>query len=1199
MRPGYGMAALMVGLIVFVMISQPAHAGTSGYCLECHSQRWIERFDRDTGRSPSEDRSVYQAKLDLCPGLRSLSEEIFFTESRIVQLDRVLRSLERDGSNTDNLKKGISESAESLSDLKGERKGSVEQLSKEASAARAALQKIYARILHVREEASRRWLIGLGCLFLLGLLVLLGLGYRKLGHMGKTLSVYLLVGGLLSLGTVSCVPSPPESSKTGNQERLEKSLSVAGQITRQMEETFYLSCLLAEMSREWARIEPSASERGFQLAWQTSLDAREKAGKVGVLKEIVSRWPDREKALREGVLFEKVLDLRDEIRNARGRTWALRAVAEEWIRVNPKGGRSALDFATKEALAMEDSELRDRELRAMAEAWAGIDGNRSVEIARSIADPFLKVLALTHAALSENEKGRAENLLKEAWKSAEAIAPSYPQARAMTEVSVAASLLFPQEKKGWMDRTLLEIQRLKSDPLRAFAMEDLVVHWTPLDFEQAKRLAMEIPSTCPAERAYALIYLAKNGKVPGSKALILLKEASSEMLRVSDPFESRKLKGLIGKEAARLDPGEAIAILPKVKDPFYRSEILSILVLTLSKQDKKKALDLAETIPDEPFRIRARVSIVSQSIDREREKAASLYQETLQAAAAIADPYTRALFLIDLEKNWGRIERGMRLKLLEPALASAERISSPWMRIEVVEAIAEVLKNEDPARARVLLNGIEPPLLRLYKALEEVQRWADVDPQKAEKLAEEFSSDFPFEKAMAFKAAAGGLKGIDPRRAYESYEKAIEQVLMLPEGHRGRSVLSSLIGEAGRLDRERTCRRIRQVNDPETRDFLLRETGSAWVREDPSFALKVAGEITEGPVRLSLYQKIADEGAKRPSVTRRTGVDEAGLRTLTFLGRGREKAKKDEQQAIPYYEKALKETIKAVDPKERSFLLCALAAEWSLIDEERAFAVAESIPADFPEPLSHALLQIGSQFKKWDRKRAGVLFQKSASAAAWIREPELRARRLLEIGRQWRGIDPGKGEEVLKIAGNERRKEPSSEKGDLLLTKILLCRSADVPDPLSVLQSTDGPLVRARVLLEQGRARSRTTVEASMEIMEKALIYAQKAKHPRLLTELAVLWYAFDPAKASDICSQIDPIEHRVRCLCWMAEKAGKGGESKLLLEKAVQESLQIRGVTGKIGSLKEIARILADIDKEKAKSVYQIAYQVMKRSTL
>ena len=185
-------------------------------------------------------------------------------------------------------RKGVAESAESFSDLKEHEKVSIQQFSKEASAIRTVLQKVYERTLQARDESSRRWLIGLGGLFFLGLLILIGLGYRKLGRMGKSLLAYFLIGAVFSLTACTSSPSEPQKKSPG-QERLEQSLSLATQITRQMEEAFYQSCLLAEMSREWSKMEPAAAEKGFQLAWRMSLAAREKAGQIKPLKEIGSR----------------------------------------------------------------------------------------------------------------------------------------------------------------------------------------------------------------------------------------------------------------------------------------------------------------------------------------------------------------------------------------------------------------------------------------------------------------------------------------------------------------------------------------------------------------------------------------------------------------------------------------------------------------------------------------------------------------------------------------------------------------------------------------------------------------------------------------------------------------------------------------------------------------------------------------------
>ncbi len=460
----------------------------------------------------------------------------------------------------------------------------------------------------------------------------------------------------------------------------------------------------------------------------------------------------------------------------------------------------------------------------------------------------------------------------------------------MIQISVTAAQLFPQKKNGWLDRILLQIQDLKQDQLKAFALQELVFRWSLLDMEQAKRLAMEIPAAYPEERAYALIHLAKSRKIERTQALTLLREVSAEMLKISDPFEASKVRGLIAKELAKLEPREALQVLPRIEDPLYRSEILGALALRLSKKDRKGALGLAERIPLEPIRIKRSVDLVRQWMDRDRERLEALCQETLSTARSIADPYTRALILIELGRCWNRIERGRESALLEMALASAERISSPWMKAEIIEDLADAWKSSDRAKAQALLDRIDPSILLVRKSLDEVRQWATVDPQKAIRLAEAIPSPFPLERAMAFKEVAGNLKKVEPRLAFDLLERAIGQILALPEGHKGRKLLSSLVTEAARLDREKTFQKIRQVSDPETRDFLFKEAGLLWAQEDFPFALKAVQEISEGSLRLILYQKIADVAAKRPFPSMKSGSAQQ-VSSCFSVGKGKGKGK--------------------------------------------------------------------------------------------------------------------------------------------------------------------------------------------------------------------------------------------------------------------------------------------------------------------
>jgi len=79
-----------------------AQAKPAGYCLECHSSKYLP----DSGLSGmTSDRSVYLAKLDPCPGLRSASEEMYFTGTRMVKINEILRTLGREGWSTEALER--------------------------------------------------------------------------------------------------------------------------------------------------------------------------------------------------------------------------------------------------------------------------------------------------------------------------------------------------------------------------------------------------------------------------------------------------------------------------------------------------------------------------------------------------------------------------------------------------------------------------------------------------------------------------------------------------------------------------------------------------------------------------------------------------------------------------------------------------------------------------------------------------------------------------------------------------------------------------------------------------------------------------------------------------------------------------------------------------------------------------------------
>jgi hypothetical protein len=1173
---------LLLGTTLFFLgtTASSAMAKSAGYCLECHSRKEIDRL------AIPEDLSIYQAKLDPCPGVRSISEEIFFTENRMVKMDQILQSMNGEGRTIDILKRKISETGESFMDLKGSEKKSVVQFSQESSLLRASLQKVYDRILKVRDESDRRWLIGLGSLILLALFVLLGIGFKKLEQMRRILLLALLIGGTLTWTACSFRSEQPVE-KSSAQERLEQSLSVATKSTTKMEESFYQSILLAETAKDWSKIEPNPAGKGFELAWHIALKAREKAG------QLRSLWPDEAEPSKQKVNFDTLLDLRDELRNAEGRTWALREIAEEWIKIDKTKGRIALEYATRETLAMRGGEVRDRELKSIAEAWAGMDENRALEMARSINDPFLKALALTNLVRSVTDEEKARSLFLEMWKTAESIPPSYLRAKAFIQISASAAKIDPQKRKEWAEKICGQIQSVNDPRLQAFAMQEMIFQWSSVDREQAERWATQISSLFPEARAYSFLHLAKNTRLPRAKALRLLKNSLLETIKVVDPFEALKIKALIVKGLVKLEPQEALRILPQVQDPFYRSEVLAQLAIRFSHIDKREGLKLAEKIPLEDIRTKVIVDIINLWMEQDRDEVSSLYAQSLPMASSISDPYTRTLILIDLGKNWGRWMRGREGAVLNLALESAGQISSPSRKAEVLEALAEAWKKSDQAKAETILNRIDPSLTHVRKSLEEIRLWSKIDPMKAFQWAEALSSDFPLEKAVAFKEVAAGMKKAQPSLALNIFEKGLVTTLTLPEGLQQSKLLSELIREAALLDREKTFRGLLQVGDREMRDFLLREAGMALIKEDSFWAMRAANEISEGSLRLALYQKIADGMSNRRRLTQPEQL------ALSQWGIGRKKAKKDESQAVPHYEKTLHEIERVTDRRERSHLLSGLAAEWAPINEEKALQVAKKISSEFSEPFSYALLQVGSQLRKWNRREAQSVFQGAFTSATQIQDPSLRVQRLLQLAHQWETLDREKAKEVLKRAESEALKNLSlHDKGEKILAENYLAQVNLEPDRvLTVAQNARTPHLKAKILLERAKDLNRVSSEENVNALEKSLQFAKTSKNPRMMSEIAVAWFALEPNKGLDILAQVEPKEIRISTLRRMARQSNS--LRTRLLEEATQETLGIDGLNEKIKFLKEVASDWMEIDKEKAKSVYHMIYRIVEKAAL
>ncbi len=1197
MKARAGMFLLAVSL-TFSGLNPASVLAKPAVCLECHSSAAMQSMENS---SLGLDRSVYQARLDPCPGVRSLAGENFFTESRIVKLNDIFGKMERQGRPAEPLKSRAAQAAESFDSLRGGVFPSEARFARESSTLRAGLQKIYEQTLLSRDESTRRVLIGIGILLLIGFAVLLGVGFQKLNRMGKAVLVFGVLGA--SLAAASCSPGTMETSgKEPAQEKLEQSLSAAGQVSRSVEDEFHHSILLARMARDWSKIEPEGSDRAFQLAWKMARHAREKAGELGAFRDVVSQAASRAEAARGKINPDQLLDLKEEIRSAEGRAWALRAVAEEWVRADGKRGRPALEAAVQEAMAIQDEEIRDRELKSAAEAWGAIDPNQAHEISLRIADPFLKSVTLASIARNTANRDMADDLVREAWKSAQLLSSPYLRAKGSARASAAGAGVFPQEKKFWADQSFSQINKLKDPGLRNRALQNLIFEWALIDNEQAERWADGLPPDFAEGRAYSFLRISGAPGIPRERAIGLLKKAWQEAGGEPDAFESRRIRMLTGKAMAKLDLQELARILPGIEDPFFRSEVLAEAAGELSIRDPRKALEAAGMIPLEPFRTRAAVRIIAGRASADREKISSIYREALKSAEAVSEPYQRALLLIELGKDWARVENGQEKVPLDSARKAADQIPPGSARAEVFDLLFSTWKVTDPRKAPAVAGRADPSVSMARKSLAEVRLWAKTHPARAREWAGSIPSSFPYERAAAWREIGAGIKKSQPQAALADLENALRESLNLPTGPKQKKLLSDIFAEAAFLDKTWTLQKIAELPDHGLRDLLLASTGSLWAREDPLQAARAAREISESSLRLPVYQKAADTAAQRLGSSGEEAESPLFL-GLAYWGRGRGEAKKEEVQAFPLFEKARYEIEKVSDPLERSCLLAGLAAEWAPLDEKKASGLAGKIsPSEFPEPYSFALLQVGGQYRTWNRKEAGSVLQQALLSAEKIDNGSLKARRLLQLARHWRFINTEKGKEVLLRAEKEARAASPAERGNDVLFQVLQTRLEWGPEAcLDISRGAEPPATRCLALLEGARLLRAKTVEEDVRILEKALQSADRDKNFRLMADIGRAWYDLDPQKGLEILARVGTRELRVKAFRQIARAGGhrSGEEVRELLDRAVAEAAAADGVTEKLDLLKEIGRDWSAIDRDRARGVYATAYRIVEQEYL
>lgn len=159
-----------------VLLTPAFAAAKDNYCGECHTAREIASF----GSLTRWDRSIYQQKDTLCPGLFEIKKEQYFTESRLLKYDNFLTVMEEQTRRyPEYLKEDLVKYGVQYADLKSQSVDSIDAFAVPNLKIKKNLGGVYETFNKLREDFKMEKVIGLGLLAVVIISLLFFMGLKK------------------------------------------------------------------------------------------------------------------------------------------------------------------------------------------------------------------------------------------------------------------------------------------------------------------------------------------------------------------------------------------------------------------------------------------------------------------------------------------------------------------------------------------------------------------------------------------------------------------------------------------------------------------------------------------------------------------------------------------------------------------------------------------------------------------------------------------------------------------------------------------------------------------------------------------------------------------------------------------------------------------------------------------------------------
>lgn len=556
-----GQAAPASNATTQTAVTQTTAIEPGNYCQSCHSRQELDFIGHAV---TTWQGGIGAAAVTPCPAMKTIQEELYYTERLLLAIDRLQATLPAVANNAA-LTARLETVQQGYLRLLDAPVTSLDAFTTEAGNLRYKMGKIYAA-LQAQEEACKRTNAIIAAVIVSALiLVSLGWGWYNTrlakgpalrlrpGRFAGIAVLLLLIAGFFSLPLLR-EPEQVTAASDVVAQAVQTKLDTAQRAGDAADRSLARAWMLGQVAAVWSSLDAGQGQRALETA-QTA--AAESASAAAALWGAAASA--EEAAIADAASMEQAGLIAAEIDATRSRAWGYRLLAEAWSKQDPQKTQELLEIAltTSDAAHGVYRDL-DRRLIALAIAWNDPGGSvkKATEVLESVQDPALRAWGLHELGQYETSALDAEeqaHLIDQAIEAARQIKDPVQRSRWL------ASLDDLHEGAGLADEALAALDEVQGSP-RAFALAKLA----RLLFDQ--EVAGRIDPAYPEAQALAWLYLEK------------APEAWEAAGRITDPFERSRAQVEVVRLAAGSDPEKASQLAAEIMIPLLRDRATSIAV---------------------------------------------------------------------------------------------------------------------------------------------------------------------------------------------------------------------------------------------------------------------------------------------------------------------------------------------------------------------------------------------------------------------------------------------------------------------------------------------------------------------------------------------------------------------------------------------------------------------------------------------